>query len=61
MARRAATEDLTGGELAKAKQGMRNYLRKAVTGELAAYAHKAGKAKNAQWVFADRPKGMSAA
>ena len=54
MARRYATEDLTDGELEKAKEGMRNYLKKAVTGGLAAYAHKSGAAKNAPWEFEDR-------
>ena len=58
MAHLYATEELTAGELEKAKEGMRNYLKKAVKGELATYAHKAGKAKNAQWVFEDRRKGI---
>ena len=49
-----ATEDLTAGELKKAKEGMRNYLKKTVTGGLAPYAHKAGAAKSAQWEFEDR-------
>ena len=61
MARRYATEDLTDGELEKAKGGMRNYLKKAVTGGLDPYAHKAGKAKNAQWEFEDWRKDRSAA
>ncbi|MCZ6759740.1 MAG: hypothetical protein O7D29_05095, partial [Gemmatimonadetes bacterium] len=54
MARRYATEDLTAGELKKAKEGMRNYLKKTVTGGLAPYAHNAGAAKSAQWEFEDR-------
>jgi len=54
MAHRYATEQLTDGELEKAKEGMRNYLKKAVTGGLAPYAHKSGAAKNAPWVFEDR-------
>ncbi len=54
MARRYATEELTDGELERAKEGMRNYLKKAVMGELAACAHKADKARNARWVFEDR-------
>jgi hypothetical protein len=53
MARRNAAEGVTDGEVANAKEGMRNYLKKAVTGELAIYAHKADKARNAQWVFED--------
>ena len=61
MAHRYATEQLTDGELEKAKEGMRNYLKKAVTGELATYAHKAGKAKKAPWEFEDRRKDRSAA
>ncbi len=61
MARRNTTDEPTDGEFEKAKQGMRNYLRKAATRELDTYAHKAGKARNAQWVFEDRRKGMSAA
>jgi len=52
---------MTDGELENTKEGMRNYLRKAATRELAAYAHKAGKAKNAQWVFEDRREDSSAA
>jgi len=59
MAGRYATEELTDGELAKSKEGMRNDLKRAVKSELAPYAHKAGKAKNAEWVFEDRPKGKS--
>ncbi len=39
MARRYAATELTAGELKKAKEGMRNYLKKTVTGELAPYAH----------------------
>jgi len=54
MTRRSNSEDLSDGELEKAKEGMRSYLRKAATRELAVYAHKAGKARNAQWVFEDR-------
>ena len=61
MAHRYATEDLTEGELERAKEGMRNYLKKVVTGGLAGYAHKSGAAKNAQWVFEDRRKDRSAA
>ena len=61
MAHRCASEELTAGELEKAKEGMRNYLKKAVTGELAPYAHKAGKAKKSPWVFEDRRKDRSAA
>jgi hypothetical protein len=57
LARRYATEELTDGELEKAKEGMRNYLKKAAIGPLAIYAHKAGKARNAQWEFEDRTKG----
>lgn len=53
MARRNVTDGLTNGELENAKEVMRNYLRNAATQELAAYAHKTGKAKNAQWVFED--------
>ncbi len=56
MARRYATEDLTDGESEKAKEAMRSYLRKEARDQLAAYAHKAGKAKNAQWEFEDRRK-----
>ncbi len=56
MARRYATEDLTDGELEKAKEGMRYFLRKEVIAGLAPYAHKAGAAKNAPWVFEDRRK-----
>ena len=59
MARRYATEDLTAGELKKAKEGMRNYLKKTVTGGLAPYAHKAGTAKNAPWEFEDRSHGKT--
>jgi len=61
MARRDASEDLTDGQLEKSKEGMRNYLKKAVTGGLASYAHKTGKAKNAHWIFEDRRKAISAA
>jgi hypothetical protein len=39
MARFYAWEDLTVGELERAKEGMRTYLKKAVPGELAPYAH----------------------
>ena len=60
MAHRYATENLTDGELEKAKEGMRNYLKKAVMGELAPYAHKSGAAKRAPWVFEDRRKDRSA-
>lgn len=54
MAVRYATEELTDGELAKATESMRNFLRREVTGGLAPYAHKAGKAQNAPWEFEDR-------
>ncbi len=56
MARRYASEDLADGELEKAKEGMRNYLKKAVAGDLDAYAHKANKAKRATWEFEDRSR-----
>ncbi len=45
---------MTDDELEKAKEVMRNFLRKEVTGGLAPYAHKAGAAKSAPWVFEDR-------
>ena len=61
MARRNTADEPTDGELARSKEGMRNYLKKAVIGELDAYAHKAGNAKNAQWEFEDRRKDSSAA
>ncbi len=61
MAHRYATEELTAGELKKAKEPMRSYLRKEAFRGLAPYAHKSGAAKNALWVFEDRPKGSSAA
>lgn len=54
MARRYATGEMTDGQFAKAKEGMRNFLRKEATNGLAKYAHKAGKAKNAPWEFEDR-------
>ena len=53
LARRYATEELTDGQLEKAKEAMRNFLRTEVKGALAPYAHKAGKAKNAPWIFED--------
>lgn len=56
MARRYATQELTDGELMKSKEGMRNYLKRAVAGELASYARKTGKAKNALWMFELRQK-----
>ena len=61
MAHRYATEALTAGELEKAKEGMRNYLKKAVKGELAPYVHKSGAAKAAPWEFEDRQRRGSAA
>ena len=45
MARRNATEDLTDGELEKAKEAMRNFVRKEVSHGSAKYAHKAGQAR----------------
>ena len=57
MARRNTADEPADDELEKAKQGMRNYLRKAATRELNAYARKEG----AQWVFEDRQKDSSAA
>ena len=54
MAHDYATEDLTDGELEKAKEAMRNFLRKEAVGGLAPYAHKSGAAKNAPWEFEDR-------
>ena len=56
MAHDYATEELTAGELDKAKEGMRNFLRKEAKDRLAPYAYKAGAAKNAPWVFEDRRK-----
>ena len=61
MARRNTADEPTDDELEKAKEPMRSYLRKAATRELDAYTHKAGKARNAQWVFEDRRKDRSAA
>ncbi len=60
MAHEYATEELSDGELERSKEGMRNFLRKEAKSRLAAYAHKAGKAKNAPWEFEDRRKGRSA-
>jgi len=54
MARRYATEDLTDDELEKAKEVMRNFLRKEVTGGLAPYARMSGSAPNAPYEFEDR-------
>ena len=54
MAHNYATEELTAGELEKAKEGMRNC--KEARDRLAPYAHKAGAAKNAPWEFEDRPR-----
>lgn len=54
IARRYATEDLTDGELSRAREAMRNFLRKEAARGLAPYAHKAGTAKNAPWEFEDR-------
>lgn len=56
MARCYATEELSGGELEKSKEAMRRFLRREITGRLASYAHKAGKAKSAPWVFEDRTR-----
>ena len=52
-----ATKELTDGELEQAKESMRNFLHKEAARALAPYAHKAGTAKKAPWVFEDR-QGM---
>ncbi len=54
MARHYATEELSAGELEQAKESMRIFFRKKVARGSAAYAHKAGTAKNAPWEFEDR-------
>ena len=54
---RHACEELADGKPEKAKELIRNFRRQERTGRLAAYAHKSDKAKNASWVFADRPGG----